>query len=75
MVRVSLNAVHLLSIYYLFNILYCFMYTQENNLRPALNRNLVAVADDAPNNVNDNNSDQNINPIIEVNHEVNYSTY
>lgn len=49
------------------------MYTQENNLRPALNRNLEAVADDAPNNVNDNNSDQNINPIFEVNHEVNYS--
>lgn len=50
------------------------MYTQENNLRPALNRNLVEVADDAPNNVNDN-SDQNINPIIEVNHEVNYTIY
>lgn len=50
------------------------MYTQENNLRPALNRNLIAVAVDAPNNVIDN-SDQNVNPIIEVNREVNYTTY
>ena len=50
------------------------MYTQENNLIPAPNQILVAVADDAPNNLNDN-YDLNINPIIEENHEVNYIIY
>jgi len=55
------------SIYYLFGILYCFMYTQENNLRPVPNQILVAVADDATNNLNDY-CDLNINSIIEVNY-------
>lgn len=64
-----------ISIYYLFDILYCFLYTQENNLRPAPNQILVAVADDAPNNLNNNNYDLNINPIIEENHEVKYIIY